>query len=695
MKQLTCEICGSTEIKKIDDSTFVCQSCGVQYTKDEVKKLLVEITGKVEIDHTDEIKNTIKRAKQFETEGDHIKAKEYYNKALDMDADNETIQKKVADISAKQELDKYYIVDPKIDPKQNIRNFLKQLATEENIACDIYKEIGIKSITEKYYTFILMKAKCECEWSAIVCNRHFENETVYVDRYNTNTKKTEKVPETKQIEKIQRTPRSGSYVYDCESLNFSSNNSYDIISIDDKSKKCDLLLEFESLQKDKFENYSLGKIDPRQVTKKDGKFFYKGYELDVTVDESVFIQKRDSMLKKADEMNFEKVKQQIGGDFYEGLNAKRRVLSKSISYICIPVQIINYTYKGANYIAVSDLVSHTTSIPEIYPSDNEITVNKTILSDEKTKLSNTISRMNIASLIIEIFAFILLFVGGALNLGILVIISLIFIFLASIPFFVGIAIKMKKEKELNQIRKNIFGEQTSIRTTALSKSYEAFFAVYDKSGSLEEAKKAIHVDYPTVRTHIELSPAGKSKEFYVLSKESSYHTVNEVENILNQTEKLKVKRLLYMVIGAILCITVVFLLLGILMIKKANEFYSQICINEAILDLKYDVINGSATTDESEVSIEILDCSIDNKKGTFLTVMLVSGILKKGNIINLNGNKARINSITVLQQRFNNNELPKSNVDCVVEKLKIKLNLNITDDFSSFKNSIVKCTINQ
>lgn len=94
MKQIKCEICGSTEIKKTDDSTFICQSCGVQYTKDEVQKLLVEINGKVKIDHSEEIKNTIKRAEQFEESGDHIKAKEYYNKALDLDANNETIQKK-------------------------------------------------------------------------------------------------------------------------------------------------------------------------------------------------------------------------------------------------------------------------------------------------------------------------------------------------------------------------------------------------------------------------------------------------------------------------------------------------------------------------------------------------------------------------------------------------------------------------
>ena len=36
MKKMQCEVCGSTDIKKIDDSIFECQSCGVQYSKDEV-----------------------------------------------------------------------------------------------------------------------------------------------------------------------------------------------------------------------------------------------------------------------------------------------------------------------------------------------------------------------------------------------------------------------------------------------------------------------------------------------------------------------------------------------------------------------------------------------------------------------------------------------------------------------------------
>ena len=149
MKKMQCEVCGSNEIKKIDDSTFECQSCGVQYSKNELQKLLVEITGNVKIDHSQEVENAIKRAEQFENDGDSKKAKEYYNKALDMDAENEKAQQRIKEISDNQLLEEYYVIDSAVNPKENVKDFLKQLASTENIACDIYKEITIKNISLK------------------------------------------------------------------------------------------------------------------------------------------------------------------------------------------------------------------------------------------------------------------------------------------------------------------------------------------------------------------------------------------------------------------------------------------------------------------------------------------------------------------------------------------------------------------
>jgi len=100
MKKMQCEVCGSTEIKKVDDAIFECQSCGVQYSKEEVQKLLVELTGEVKIDRTEEIENSLKRAEQFLEKGDSSKALEYYNKVLDLDPNNEAALKAIDVINA-------------------------------------------------------------------------------------------------------------------------------------------------------------------------------------------------------------------------------------------------------------------------------------------------------------------------------------------------------------------------------------------------------------------------------------------------------------------------------------------------------------------------------------------------------------------------------------------------------------------
>ena len=78
MKKMQCEVCGGNEIKKISATIFECQSCGVQYSTEEVKKLFLEITGEVKIDRSADAENMVKRAKQFEKRGNKEKANEYH-----------------------------------------------------------------------------------------------------------------------------------------------------------------------------------------------------------------------------------------------------------------------------------------------------------------------------------------------------------------------------------------------------------------------------------------------------------------------------------------------------------------------------------------------------------------------------------------------------------------------------------------
>lgn len=91
MKQLTCEMCGSTDMIK-EDGVFVCQSCGCKYSVEEAKKMMiegtVEIKGAVQVDKNNEIDALLKRIFMFLEEGDWSNADKYCEKVLDIDPEN-------------------------------------------------------------------------------------------------------------------------------------------------------------------------------------------------------------------------------------------------------------------------------------------------------------------------------------------------------------------------------------------------------------------------------------------------------------------------------------------------------------------------------------------------------------------------------------------------------------------------------
>lgn len=49
MKKMVCEICGSQQIKK-EDGVFICKECGTEYSLEEAKKLLTEITDDIDVE---------------------------------------------------------------------------------------------------------------------------------------------------------------------------------------------------------------------------------------------------------------------------------------------------------------------------------------------------------------------------------------------------------------------------------------------------------------------------------------------------------------------------------------------------------------------------------------------------------------------------------------------------------------------
>ncbi len=91
MKQLTCEMCGSTDLVK-QDGVFVCQSCGTKYSIEEAKKMMVEgtveVAGTVKVDNTDKIENYLMMAENAYDASNQKEAESYCNKIIEIDPDH-------------------------------------------------------------------------------------------------------------------------------------------------------------------------------------------------------------------------------------------------------------------------------------------------------------------------------------------------------------------------------------------------------------------------------------------------------------------------------------------------------------------------------------------------------------------------------------------------------------------------------
>lgn len=88
MKQLTCEMCGSTDLIK-QDGVFVCQSCGCKYSVEEAKKMMIEgnvdVSGStVKVDNSSNIENYLKLAENAYSANNNKEAESYSNKILEI-----------------------------------------------------------------------------------------------------------------------------------------------------------------------------------------------------------------------------------------------------------------------------------------------------------------------------------------------------------------------------------------------------------------------------------------------------------------------------------------------------------------------------------------------------------------------------------------------------------------------------------
>lgn len=91
MKPLTCEMCGSTDLMK-QDGAFVCQYCGMKYSVEEAKKMMIEgtvdVQGTVKVDDSSKIENYYIIAENAYNASNQKEAESYCNKIIEIDPNN-------------------------------------------------------------------------------------------------------------------------------------------------------------------------------------------------------------------------------------------------------------------------------------------------------------------------------------------------------------------------------------------------------------------------------------------------------------------------------------------------------------------------------------------------------------------------------------------------------------------------------
>lgn len=83
MKSLTCEMCGGTELIK-QNGMYVCQSCGVKYSVEEAKKMMIEGTvdvsgSTVRVDNSELVTKYLANARRAKQKEDWEETEKYYN----------------------------------------------------------------------------------------------------------------------------------------------------------------------------------------------------------------------------------------------------------------------------------------------------------------------------------------------------------------------------------------------------------------------------------------------------------------------------------------------------------------------------------------------------------------------------------------------------------------------------------------
>lgn len=91
MKKIVCEMCGSNDLMK-QDGVFVCQTCGMKYSVEEAKKMMIEgtvdVQGTVKVDNSAFVQKYLANARRAKQKEDWPETEKYYNMVEQNDPTN-------------------------------------------------------------------------------------------------------------------------------------------------------------------------------------------------------------------------------------------------------------------------------------------------------------------------------------------------------------------------------------------------------------------------------------------------------------------------------------------------------------------------------------------------------------------------------------------------------------------------------
>lgn len=557
MSFIKCKMCGSTDMLKQGDY-WVCQSCGIKQTEEKYM-------DRVLIDHSNDVENLIIRANQFLGKGDSTKALEYFNKALDIDPYNETALNAVKaletdDFSEDDETETVvYISKRAVSAQDGIRNFFNALLKKE-VVPDVFSNIKIVSVTEKYYLAAMPQANYTVSYQATACHNRSVPRTVYEEKtfYVNGLRRTRRVPKTEYFKEFDHSEDvSGEFEHSSSETYLFSENLLDVLI----KNKCTELRD--NLCKNLSQNFDVSTLIPLSDV-------VDSSETAVDQIESRCLESRE---KAAVEKFIKNLKENAAdvaafycpGDYVTNMSVELADFALNWISFYIPIQTIEYEYKGERFTALQTLCAGETVLVMTYPHkeklQDESLNNRTQTDAEKSGEDNEpevdsgfsdISKLALILLVIGAFPYFLLAdFYGMFALSVFAVIGIVVAHFKKIQRQrrelksydeIKSAAKQQKEKFENNCENNIY------------LSWKKLTELYDKSldytTALEQLKNAYDWTYNAYssktlveipqRNDLSVTAAAVSgiRPRVVVSTGSRLYHYNGVVAVLNREETI-------------------------------------------------------------------------------------------------------------------------------------------------------------